>query len=103
MANLIQLNLDKETGKLVARGNVVDIDIGTEQPAFGLLFEQPFPSSQWDINHNLENDRVLVQIYDDTGEFTLPDEILIVDINNIQINLTAAMSGTAHMIFFSST
>ena len=102
MANLIQLNLDKDTGKIVARGNVIDVG-GLPSQAFGYLYEQLVPGNPWNINHGQENDRVLVQIYDDTGEFIIPNEILIINLNNIQINFTSDMAGTAHIFFFSST
>ncbi len=101
MANLIQLNLDKDTGRIVARGRV--IDISGPQLASGFLYEQTTPATVWNVPHNQNNDRVLVQIYDEVGEFTIPDEIVIVDLNNIQINFTAPMEGTAHILFFSST
>lgn len=100
MANLIPLNLDKDTGKIIARGGRGG-GLGSDT-AGGFLFEQLAPSDTWNVPHNQENDRVLVQIYDETGNFTIPDEIIIVDINNIQILFNAPMEGTAHILFFNS-
>lgn len=98
MANLVPLNLDKDTGQIVARGG----SIGSNgNVARGYLYEQLTPAAVWPIPHAGSNDKVLVQVYDDTGEFTLPNEILIVDINNIEVNFNTPMAGTAHILFFS--
>ena len=95
MANLVPLHIDKETGRIVARGGH-----GGGRFAIGFLFEQLIPSAVWTIPHNQSNDRVLVQVYETTGEFILPDEITIVDINTVQITFGTAMEGTAHLVFF---
>lgn len=99
MANLVPLHVDKDSGKIVARGG----GIGGRATARGFLYEQIVAASVWNIPHNKENDRVIVQIYDEVGEFTIPDKIDIIDINNIQITYGAPMAGTAHILFFSST
>lgn len=100
MANLIPLNLDKDTGKIVARGGVFGGGVGSSSQGF--LFEQIVPSDTWNIPHNTLNDRVLVQVYDEAGEFTIPNKIDIIDINNIQITFGAPQGGTAHIMFFRS-
>jgi hypothetical protein len=97
MPNLVPLHIDKDTGNIIARG----IGLGG-QPATGFLYEQLAPSATWNISHNSNNDRVIVQVYDELGEFTLPDEILIVDLDNIRITFAAPMQGTAHILFFTS-
>lgn len=99
MANLIPLNIDKDTGKIVARGSAV----GQRIVASGFLFEQIVASSTWNIPHDRKNDRVVVQVFDDVGEKVEPDTTDIIDINNIQITFGAPMSGTAHIIFFENT
>lgn len=97
MANLVPLHIDKDTGNIVARGG-----LGNAPFATGYLYEQIVPAMVWNIPHNQENDRVLVQVYDDFGDLTIPNEVVIVDINNIQITFGAPMSGTAHILFFKS-
>ena len=94
-ANLVPISLDKETGDRIARGTGATT-------ARGYLHEQLSLSDTWTINHNKVNDKVIVQIYDEIGELVLPDEVVIVDINNIEIRFAAPMEGTAHIIFFSS-
>lgn len=100
MANLVPLHLDKDTGDIVARGGPTSS--GGAATASGFLYEQIVPAAVWPIPHNEENDKVLVQIYDEVGEFTLPNEILIVDINTVQITFNTPMAGTAHIMFFST-
>ena len=97
MANLVPLNLDKDTGRIIARGGF----FGTNA-AEGFLYEQIIPSAAWNIPHNGVNDQVLVQVYDEVGEFTIPQKIEIVDINNITITFGAPQGGTAHILFFTS-
>lgn len=100
MANLVPLHIDKESGKIVARGGAAGgTGITTTR---GFLYEQVIASDTWNIPHNKENDRVLVQVFDEVGEYTIPDKIDIIDINNIQITFGAPMTGTAHILFFSS-
>lgn len=97
MAVLIPLHIDKETGNIVARGGASG---GVNNRGF--LYEQLVPSDTWDVQHDQRNDRVLVQIYDEVGEFTIPNKIEIVDLNNIQITFGFPMEGTAHIMFFNS-
>lgn len=97
MANLVPINLDKDTGRLVARGGGLG-----GPPASGFLFEQLVASDSWTVPHNKLNDRVIVQVYDDVGEFTIPDKIEIVDINTVEITFAEPMTGTAHLLFFTS-
>lgn len=98
MANLVPLHVDKDTGRIIARGGAGGFGLLAD----GFLYEQIIASDSWVIPHNKANDRVLVQIYDGLGFFTLPDEIVIVDINNIQIVFNEPMDGTAHIMFFRS-
>ena len=102
MANLVPLNIDKDTGRIVARFRPFGPGFGPPFGGTGFLYEQFVPSDDWVVAHNQENDRVLVQIYDDTGEFTLPQGIFIIDINTIRITFGAPMEGTAHIFFFNS-
>lgn len=95
MANLTPLHLDKDTGKIVARGGSTSVNL-----ADGYLYEQIAPALVWPIPHSRGTDQVLVQIYDEFGEFTIPNKIDITDINNIEITFNAPMIGTAHILFF---
>jgi len=101
MANLVPLQIDKDTGEIVAKGIVVTGGSGSGSGGgLGYLYERVVATSTWSINHGLDSTQVLVQVYDETGEFTLPDTVNIIDSNNVEITFAAAMSGTAHLIFF---
>lgn len=98
MANLVPLHIDKDSGRIVARG----FGVGVGTVARGYLYEQITTSATWVISHNRSNDLVLVQVYDEVGELTSPDKVLIVDINTVTITFGSPMAGTAHILFFST-
>ena len=98
MANLTPLHLDKDTGNIVARGGSTSTNL-----ADGYLYEQLVPATVWPIPHNRGTDQVLVQVYDEFGEFTIPNKIDILDINNIEVTLNAPMQGTVHILFFKTS
>ena len=97
MANLVPLHIDKDTGNIVARGGATG---GSGGSGKGFLYEQLSPAAVWNIPHGQGSDKVLIQIYDDTGELTFPNEILIIDLANVTVNFNDPMAGTAHLIFF---
>jgi hypothetical protein len=104
MANLIPLHLDKDTGRLVAKDIVGGGGGGETLPAglyrtYGYVYTEAFASNIWNITHNFGYDKAIVQIYDTNGEPILPDNIDIVDENQIIVNFTALQEGHAHIIF----
>lgn len=57
----------------------------------------------WNIPHNRNSFNCVVQIYEDTGagwSTVSPDQITLVDADNIRINFGAAQAGRAHVAFF---
>jgi hypothetical protein len=62
---------------------------------YGFVFTQTTPITSWAIAHNGGTENVLVQVYDSTNKVILPDEIEIVDINNITITFAAVQAGKA--------
>ena len=98
MANLVVLHIDKETGKIVARGGRV----GPRFTSKGFLHEQLTPSALWPINHDCDSDLVIVQIYDITGNFILPERITIVDSDNVNVEFNVPIQGSAHITFFTT-
>ena len=95
MANLVALHIDKETGEIVARGG----STGGGGSGAGYLFEQLSPALTWNVPHGQASDQVLVQVFDEVGELTIPDAVVIINLNNIEITFLDAMAGTAHLIF----
>jgi len=98
MANYVDLLLDKDTGKIVAKGGVTGGSGGGSGK--GYLYEQLVAATTWTITHGLASDQVLVQVYDEVGEMVLPDSIEITDTTTVTITFLDAMAGTAHLIFF---
>lgn len=49
--------------------------------------------STYTVVHNLGSEEVIVQVYDDSNIFFLPDEIEILDANSVKITLGATLSG----------
>jgi len=96
MANLVPLHIDKQTGKIVARGGAGGPNFATK----GFLYEQLIPSDFWVIPHNCDSDQLIVQVYDITGMFILPDEIEIVNTNTVHIRFNVPIQGTGHIAFF---
>ena len=98
MSNLVPLHLDKETGRFVASNKASGIvPIGG---AFGYVHHQIVASSIWSIPHNGNTNHVICQIYDNSYNLLLSDELHIVDINNIQVTFGVPQDGFAHIIMF---
>lgn len=55
-------------------------------------------AATWNIEHNLSAGTVNVQAYDSTNKMIIPNEIIIVDNNNIQIDFGIAISGRAIIV-----
>lgn len=103
MANLVPLHLDKETGELVATRNpgiIPPSGGGGGGAAEGFLHIQNVATTAWSIVHNQATELVLVQVYTQSGELIIPDEITLIDINTIEITFASNQTGRAHVIFF---
>ena len=64
-------------------------------------------SNTWSVTHNLNNRNPIVQIYEETsnasgiiltGSMVLPDEINIIDENNLTITFSTNVAGTATVL-----
>ena len=99
MANLVPLHIDKDTGEIVATGVTTQSGGGTNAPS-GYLHDQLIPALTWNITHNANSVQIIAQIFTTTGEMILPDELLIVDGNNIQVSFGSVQDGKAHILFF---
>lgn len=101
MANLVPLQLDKETGRIFARGGAGGGGSGgSGGTSSGFLFTQTTPIQTWSIAHNEGNTKALVQVYDTLGHLIIPDDVHIQGGNNIEITFASAQAGTGHIIFF---
>lgn len=59
---------------------------------------QQTPAYTWNINHGLNTTDVNVQIYDTSNVFILPDEITIVDNNNVSVTFSNPQDGKAVIV-----
>jgi hypothetical protein len=60
------------------------------------LHTQPTAADTWNVSHNLNTTTPLVQVYEEgTNKMFIPDNITIVDNNNLTINMTTPVSGRA--------
>lgn len=67
-------------------------------------YSETFTSSTtWTVNHNAGTDKVIVNVYDDVGEYVIPQDVVIVDVNTVQILFDVAEAGTASLILMKST
>mgnify|MGYP001172649878 FL=1 len=55
-------------------------------------------SSQWNINHSLSTWNVIVQCFDANYEGIIPDEIEIIDANNIRLTFGRPVTGVVHLV-----
>jgi len=98
MANLVPVNLDKDTGKLVAKGTPGGV--GPPGSVVGYLHIQTTATTTWIVPHNAETTNVIVQIYDTSSNLIIPDRVHIIDINTLEIEFGSAMDGRAHILLF---
>jgi hypothetical protein len=103
VANLVPLNLDKDTGRIVALDGVSsggssgsDLPLGCFETC-GYIFTQVSPTNTWMVTHNTGLSNGHVQIFDNTNRYILPDEIMFVDANTVLVLFTAPMAGKAFL------
>lgn len=83
------------------------IDLGSGTPVWIPLtkeldtftYQQSPASATWTINHNLNTTTPMVQVYDNTPRMLIPDEINIVDANNLTITFGSPLAGTAVLMY----
>ena len=100
MANLVRLNLDKDTGKIVAGGTVTDSGGTPVVAKDGFLYTQITQSDLWVIQHFAGTTLLLIQVFDDANNLIIPDNIEITDINTVEVSFGTPVKGTARIVFF---
>lgn len=76
----------------VANSDVANItDLATA--GGGVLFTQSTPSTRWEVNHGKNSVDFVYSIYDAAQVPTWPNEIEVVDANNIIVHFLQAMTG----------
>jgi hypothetical protein len=64
----------------------------------GFNFQQVSPSSTWTINHNLNNQHPLVQIYDSSHLTFIPQSISGSSANTVVVTFSTAVTGYARVV-----
>lgn len=98
MSNLIPLFLNKTNGRLVAREQ--QGGSGTTFEARGFSYVQTSASILWLINHGMNTRLVMTMVLDQDNKMILPDEIEVVDPNNVTVRWAAPQTGTALLVSF---
>ena len=106
MANFIPIQLDRQTGKKHAtRAGLGGIGAppGTGfSLTWGYTHEQLSPDFTWVIPHNGGSEDLQVQIFDTSKELVIPDRVVVIDANNVEIEFTSPMSGKAQLVIFNT-
>lgn len=101
MANFIPIQIDKDTGRQVAsrRG----LGLGVLPTGFfltmGYAHVEAVVSSLWIIPHGADLLHYQIQIFDDSGNLIIPDQVITVDSNTIHVVHGAPITGKAIITF----
>lgn len=91
---------------LIIEGGVTNSTPAGLMNSYGYVFVKAVAATTWNITHNAGTTNVSAQIFDNTtgtaasGSVILPDQITIVDINNITVTFQAVQAGTALLTIF---
>lgn len=102
MANYIPLQIDRDTGHIVAKPVQ-----GIRPPAgfyftYGYVHVVQIAALEWLIEHNGNTSNVTTQIFDENGFELIPDELQIVDDDTVAVRFTAPQAGKALLVLFFS-
>lgn len=102
MTNLIPLQLDKDTGLQIASRS--GLRAGANIPAgffptMGYIHTEAVLSSTWIIPHNADLTNYQIQVFDDLGNFIIPDQIVAIDANTIHVLHSAPITGKVVLTF----
>lgn len=85
----------------IDNGLPVWIPLTKELEAFN--YTQNTPSNSWAINHGLNTTLPMVQVYDNNQNQLLPDNIEVVDNNNVLVTFGSAVAGRAAVLIGADT
>lgn len=103
MSNLVPLYIDKNTGSIIGTFDPSITPSPVQARVFGFQHIQTTASDFWVITHNKSTTAFTYQIFTDDMEPVLPDDVEIMNQNQIKIKFTAPMTGTANLILFRLT
>ena len=105
MATLVPLNIDIESGRIVATGTAgggPGPGPGPTPPvgalcAWGFSLLVPGPTLIWSVLHPLGTTNIMCQIYDISGAIVLPENIEVISNAEVRITFVIPQSGTANL------
>lgn len=57
------------------------------------------PATTWSLTHGLNTSSPIVQIYDESQRIVIPDDVIIIDSNNVEVKFTKLMTGMAVCVY----
>ena len=88
-----QIYVDMDTGQwIVGESNIIT-------SITSMVATQSTPSTTWNIPHNKGTNKVIVQVKIN-NENVIPDEVKIVDDDNIIVTFVNETTGTVNLLFF---
>ena len=63
------------------------------------VHEQEATSTTWTITHNLGNENLILQVYNDANEMVIPDTVTPTDTNEIVVTFSVAIAGRVIVMF----
>jgi hypothetical protein len=104
MANCIPLQLDLNTGRI--RLTRKGLGSGSVPTGFfrviGYRHDETIAATTWTIVHSAGSEDFNIDIFDTTGNYIIPDNVVIVDDDNIIVEFGAPQAGKAIFTFFKS-
>jgi hypothetical protein len=59
----------------------------------------PVPALVWTVQHNLNSEEVIVQVFDENKFVIIPDSIQIFDLNTVVITFNTVQPGVVRVLF----
>lgn len=104
----VSVNIDTQnienlqSGIADLRDEVSRIQIDQAVEPVGTSFDFPEEHVVWTINHGKNSRNFTMTLFDTSGSMFMPDRVLIIDGNTIEIRMTRPVSGFANLIFFTT-
>lgn len=96
--NYVATFVELTTGKMVARPG--GGGGGGSSNVQGYTHVQSVPVNTWVINHAGDSLNVNVQIYNDTNNQIMPDEVIVVNDQTVHVEFNVPMTGKAQILMF---
>jgi len=102
MSNLVSVLFDKDSGSLkLGNSQGGSGPLPNSSMVLGYHHIQATVVNTWTVHHNFNTNKLIVAgVFDVNNKVIIPDEIEMIDTNNVIIRFGAPMSGTANLALF---